>query len=130
MGELTWRVSLAKVPGFALLCLARPLEDMKILSVDDKVENLYLLEAMFKGADCDCQVVSAHNGVEALEALGREKFDLIISDILMPQMDGFELCRQVKQRDNFRHIPFIFYTATYTEKKDEELGLRLGASRF
>jgi len=103
---------------------------MKILSVDDKVENLYLLEAMFKGADCDYQVVSAHNGVEALEVLGRDKFDLIISDILMPQMDGFELCRQVKQRDDLRHIPFIFYTATYTEKKDEELGLRLGASRF
>jgi signal transduction histidine kinase len=101
---------------------------MKILSVDDKVENLYLLEAMLKGAGY--QVVSAHNGVEALQQLGQEKFDLIISDILMPQMDGFELCHLVKQRDDLRHIPFIFYTATYTDKKDEEFGLRLGASRF
>jgi PAS domain S-box-containing protein len=103
---------------------------MKILSVDDKIENLYLLEAMLKGAGCGYQVVSAHNGVEALQQLGQDKFDLIISDILMPQMDGFELCHRVKQRDDLRHIPFIFYTATYTEKKDEELGLRLGASRF
>ena len=103
---------------------------MKILSVDDKVENLYLLESMLKGAGCGYEVVSAHNGVEALQKLEQEKFDLIISDILMPQMDGFELCHQVKQRDDLRHIPFIFYTATYTEKKDEELGLRLGASRF
>jgi PAS domain S-box-containing protein len=103
---------------------------MKILSVDDKVENLYLLETMLKGADCGYQVESAHNGVEALDALGRDKFDLIISDILMPQMDGFELCHRVKQRDDLRHIPFVFYTATYTEKKDEELGFRLGASRF
>jgi signal transduction histidine kinase len=101
---------------------------MKILSVDDKVENLYLLEAMLKGAGY--QVVSAHNGVEALQLLGQDKFDLIISDILMPQMDGFELCHRVKQSAVLRHIPFIFYTATYTEKKDQELGLRLGASRF
>src|SRR5436190_7936670 len=103
---------------------------MKILSVDDKVENLYLLESMLNSAGCGYKVVSAHNGVEALQKLDQEKFDLIISDILMPQMDGFELCHQVKQREDLRHIPFVFYTATYTEKKDEELGLRLGASRF
>ena len=101
---------------------------MKILSVDDRVENLYLLEAMLKGAGY--QVVSAHNGVEALQQLGQNKFDLIISDILMPQMDGFELCHRVKEQQDLCHIPFIFYTATYTEKRDEELGLRLGASRF
>jgi len=103
---------------------------MKILSVDDKVENLYLLESMLRSAGCGYEVVCAHNGVEALQKVTGEKFDLIISDILMPQMDGFEFCQQVKQREDLRHIPFIFYTATYTDKKDEELGLRLGASRF
>jgi len=103
---------------------------MKILSVDDKVENLYLLESILNGSGSGYQVVSAHNGIEALQKLDQEKFDMIISDILMPQMDGFELCHQVKQRPDLCHIPFIFYTATYTEKKDEELGLRLGASRF
>jgi len=123
MGMLSYRVRLATVLLFKG-------GDMKILSVDDKVENLYLLEAMLKGAGCGYQVVSAHNGVEALQELGQDKFDLIISDILMPQMDGFELCHQIKRRDDLRHIPFIFYTATYTEKKDEELGLCLGASRF
>jgi signal transduction histidine kinase len=128
---------LAKARGLASACraklmngLRRKNKNMKILSVDDKVENLYLLEAMLKSAGRDYEVVSAHNGIEALEKLDQDKFDLIISDILMPQMDGFELCRQVKQRDELRHVPFIFYTATYTEKKDEELGLRLGASRF
>ncbi len=103
---------------------------MKILCVDDKPENLYLLESMLKGAACGYEVVCAHNGVEALKKLEQDKINLIISDILMPQMDGFELCHQVKLRTETRHIPFIFYTATYTEKKDEELGLRLGASRF
>jgi signal transduction histidine kinase len=103
---------------------------MKILTVDDKVENLYLLESMLRGAGCGYEVVTAQNGVEALQKLDQEKFDLIISDILMPEIDGFELCRRVKEREDLRQIPFIFYTATYTEKKDEELGLRLGASRF
>jgi signal transduction histidine kinase len=103
---------------------------MKILTVDDNVENLYLLEAMLRGAGCGYKVVCAHNGVEALQKLEKEKCDLIVSDILMPQMDGFELCRQVKRGEDSRHIPFIFYTATYTENKDVEFGMRLGASRF
>src|SRR5687768_9043101 len=101
---------------------------MRILSVDDKVENVYLLESMLHGFGYE--VVSAHNGIEALQKLREGGIDLIITDILMPQMDGFELCHQVKHHPTFRDIPFIFYTATYTERKDEELGLRLGASRF
>src|SRR6516164_5585411 len=103
---------------------------MKILIVDDNVENLYLLEAMLRGAGSTYEVVCAPNGVEALQKLEQQKFHLIISDILMPQMDGFELCRQVKQRENLRHLPFFFYTAAYTENKDVEFGLSLGASRF
>lgn len=100
---------------------------MKILSVDDNPENRYLLESVLHNG---FQVTSVNNGVEALEKLRQEPFDLILADILMPQMDGFELCRQVKHSEALRRIPFVFYTATYTEKKDEELGLALGASRF
>jgi CheY-like chemotaxis protein len=99
-----------------------------ILVVDDKAENRYLLEAMLRGAGY--AVVSAENGVEALHALGKQHIDLIVSDILMPQMDGFRLCREVKSDEKLKPIPFVFYTATYTDTKDEELGLSLGASRF
>jgi signal transduction histidine kinase len=101
---------------------------MKILSVDDNNENLYLLESMLRTSGYE--VDSAHNGVEALNKLEHEPVDLIVSDILMPQMDGFELCREVKKREELRRIPFVFYTATYTDPKDEALALRLGASRF
>jgi CheY-like chemotaxis protein len=49
---------------------------------------------------------------------------------MLPEMDGFELCRRVKTDNRLRTIPFIFYSAVYVEKKDEELALQLGASRF
>ena len=56
--------------------------------------------------------------------------DMIVSDIMMPEMDGFELCLRVKNDETLKHIPFIFYTATYLDTEDEELGLHLGASQY
>ncbi|GAI95570.1 unnamed protein product, partial [marine sediment metagenome] len=73
---------------------------------------------------------AAKDGVEALDKLKKEPIGIIISDILMPRMDGFQLCRECKKDDSLKKIPFIFYTATYTEKKDEEFALSLGVERF
>ncbi len=101
---------------------------MKILSADDNQSNLYLIEALLKTRNYE--VTSVTNGQEAMQRLEREPFDLIITDILMPVMDGFQLCREVKKREALRDIPVIIYTATYTEEKDRDLALKLGASRF
>jgi CheY-like chemotaxis protein len=101
---------------------------MKILSVDDKAENLYMLEALLRGHGHD--VDSASNGVTALQLAERGGYDLIISDILMPRMDGFQLCRELKKDERLRHIPFVFYTATYTDPRDASFALSLGADRF
>ncbi|MCX5707361.1 MAG: PAS domain S-box protein [Candidatus Omnitrophica bacterium] len=101
---------------------------MKILIVDDNKQNLLLLEAMLKGGGH--AVVSAGNGIIALEILGKEKIDMIISDILMPGMDGFKLCVKCKEDEKLRAIPFIFISSSYTEAKDEEFGKSLGADAF
>jgi CheY-like chemotaxis protein/K+-sensing histidine kinase KdpD len=100
----------------------------RALIVDDAPQNRYLLEALLRGHGY--QVTSTTNGAEALEAARRRLPDLVISDILMPVMDGFSLCRVWKQDAQLKFVPFVFYTATYTDPKDEQLALSLGADRF
>jgi putative nucleotidyltransferase with HDIG domain len=101
---------------------------MKILVVDDMEEGLYMLETILTGSGYE--VITAKDGVEALGKLKRKSIDMIISDILMPRMDGFQFCRKCKKDPNLKNIPFIFYTATYVNKKDEKFALSLGAERF
>ena len=101
---------------------------LKILIVDDLQENRYLLEAMLSAQGFETE--SASNGIEALEHLKKQHFDAIISDLLMPKMDGFQLIRTCKKDPGLRKIPFIIYTATYTDKKDVDFGLSLGAARY
>jgi PAS domain S-box-containing protein len=99
-----------------------------ILIVDDKTENLYLLQSLLNSSGF--RTISARNGAEALGLLRNSIPDLIITDILMPVMDGFTLCRECKSDEILKNIPFFFYSATYTDSKDEEYALSLGADRF
>lgn len=101
----------------------------RALIADDHTENLYFLEVLLKGSGFD-PVETAENGATALEMARIHKPDLIISDILMPVMDGYALCRELKADPYLKDVPFVFYTATFTTAKDEALALSLGADRF
>jgi len=101
---------------------------MKILIVEDDVSSRVFLERALLSQGYT--VESAANGVQALEKAVLSPPDLIISDIMMSEMDGFELCRRVKTDERLRTIPFVFYTATYIDQKDEKLAMAIGASSF
>ncbi|MFH0967944.1 MAG: response regulator, partial [Methanobacteriota archaeon] len=101
---------------------------MIVLIVDDQFINRYLLEKLLQGYGFD--VVVAEDGFDALEKVKTNGIDLIISDILLPRMDGFQFCRNIKTNPVYMHIPFIFYTAAYTEKKDRDFAESLGADRY
>ncbi|MBI3150489.1 MAG: response regulator [Betaproteobacteria bacterium] len=98
------------------------------LVVDDKLENRYLLRALLTGNGFE--VTEANDGQAALEEARKRLPDILISDLLMPVMDGYTLLREWKADEHLRRIPFIVYTATYTEPKDEKLALDLGADAF
>jgi response regulator RpfG family c-di-GMP phosphodiesterase len=100
----------------------------KILIVDDLSQNLYMLEVLLKTNGFE--VETATNGIEALEVAQKNLPELIISDILMPGMDGFSLIHAWKTNERLKNIPFIFYTATYTNLKDEKLAIGLGADAY
>jgi len=101
---------------------------MRILVVEDTDDIRDLLVDLLEvdGYTVD----SAINGIEGLEKALASPPDLIISDILMPEMDGFEFCKNVKKEPQLMNIPFIFYTATYTDPRDQRFALSLGADRF
>ena len=101
---------------------------MKILVVDDMEDFLYMVETILK--ENGYEAVTAKDGIEALDKLKEESMDMIISDILMPRMDGYQFCRECKKDPHLKEIPFIFYFATYTSKKDEEFALSLGAEKY
>ncbi|HWQ10482.1 MAG TPA: PAS domain-containing protein, partial [Holophaga sp.] len=100
----------------------------RILIADDNATSRRMLEALLGGQGH--QTLSAGNGEVALELAHREPPDLVISDILMPVVDGFELCRTWKSDDQLKAIPFLLYTASYIDVEDERFALSLGADRF
>jgi CheY-like chemotaxis protein len=101
---------------------------MKILIVDDVPANRRLLRAVLETQGFG--VIEASNGVEGLALLEPESVNAIISDILMPDMDGYRFCEEVRRNKCFRHLPFIIYTSTYTSAADEKLALAMGADKY
>jgi len=100
----------------------------RILIVDDNKANLYLLRSLLEGHGY--AVDEAPHGADALAIAHQNPPDLILSDLLMPVMDGYTLLRRWRADAQLRDIPFVVYTATYTEPRDERLAHALGADVF
>lgn len=99
----------------------------RVLVVDDILPNVKLLEAKLSSEYYD--VITASNGKEALEKAAKESPDLILLDVMMPEMDGFEVCRRVKADPVTAHIPVVMVTAL-TDTEDKVRGLEAGADDF
>lgn len=99
-----------------------------LLVVDDIPDILRLLEATltFKGY----RVVTARNGQEALDAIQQEHPALVIADILMPKIDGFNLVHRIRLNPKTREIPVVFLSATYVTPEDKEFAMAIGVTRF
>ena len=95
----------------------------KILVVDDELLNIEVMSGTLEDLG---EVLFATNGAEAIDLCLREKPDIIILDIMMPEMDGFEVCRRLKQMPETSSIPIIFATAM-TDNTDEAKGFEIGS---
>ena len=99
----------------------------KILLVDDEPNIVLLLETRLKANGFD--VVSAADGLAALEAVKKEKPDLIILDLMLPKMDGYKVCGLLKKDTRFSKIPILIFTAR-AQAEDVKLGQELGADAY
>ncbi|HRW47425.1 MAG: PAS domain S-box protein [Caldilinea sp.] len=99
-----------------------------ILVVDDNETQRYLSRTILQAVGYE--VITAENGAEALEAARSSPPDLIISDVLMPVMDGFMFRRACRAEPALNAIPFMIYTATYLDARDETLAYQLGVTRY
>jgi PAS domain S-box-containing protein len=102
--------------------------DFTILVVDDNDTLLKLSRDTF--VFCGYNVLTARDGEEAMIILANENVDLVVTDILMPNVDGYMLCFKIRSDDRLRDIPVMIYTATYTSASDEALASEIGADRF
>lgn len=106
---------------------AEAVEDAyKVLIVEDNAELLMLMSHLLRAK---YRVTTAHDGVEALEKMRKSDQDLIISDVMMPRMDGNKLTKIVKSDPDLRHLPIILLTAK-TQEEDKQKSLKLGADDY
>ncbi len=99
----------------------------RILVVDDDEMVLMALDELLKPEGYEVHTVASGN--EALQKLEHGAYDLIMTDVIMPEMDGFELCKRIREKEKYREIPVVFLTAK-TRDEDRVRGLEAGANLF
>ena len=103
-----------------------PLPTARLLIVDDDPNNVRLLASIF---DQDYDILFALNGLEAIDISLRERPDLIILDVMMPDLDGYTVCKTIKNHPHTKDIPIVFLTA-HCDAEEEIRGLEMGAADF
>lgn len=102
----------------------------KILAIDDSADNLIVISALLKNLIPDCEVLTAATGTEGLNKAAVFEPDAILLDIIMPEIDGYEICCSLKSNNVTRHIPIIMITAVETDTSSRIKGLECGADAF
>lgn len=102
----------------------------KILAIDDQVDNLITIKAVIKSRIQNCDVITALSGKDGIEIAIKEQPDTILLDIIMPDMDGYETCKRLKENELTKHIPVIMVTAIKTDSDSRVKGLNIGADAF
>lgn len=103
---------------------------IKILAIDDNPDNLVILNALIQETFLTAEVLMATDGQMGLDLARREDPDVVLLDILMPSMDGYEVCRRLKADSMLRDIPVVFVTAIKAERSSRILALECGAEAF
>lgn len=100
----------------------------KILVVEDSPTTMEMKCSILEGAGYE--ILRATEGIEAIQKVQEEKPDLVLLDIKLPDMDGYQICRLLKKDEALKAIPVIMATASKLEKKDEFWGLQVGADAY
>src|SRR5437868_11726926 len=101
---------------------------MRVLVVDDSLARRRLLTALLDKAGHE--VLTAPNGAAALELLDSQPVEAVVSDVRMPRMDGFQLCRALRCDERWARLPFIFYSSIFIGERAQALGMDLGATAY
>jgi two-component system, cell cycle sensor histidine kinase and response regulator CckA len=129
-GYLTKPIDTRRLPQQVAAFIAAPAAPSlrRILIVEDVATNRKLLRATLEAEGYE--VLEAADGALALEQLEREAVDGIVTDILMPNMDGYRLCYEIRSNKRLCKLPVIVYTNTYTSARDEQVALEMGADGY
>lgn len=114
-------------PSFDIDTSAVDLSEATVLVVDDNEQNLELVQAYLESLPC--RILAARDGIEAMAAIEREKPDLVLLDVMMPRMSGFEVCQKVKSNPATRDTVVVMVTALH-EVGDMERAVECGCDDF
>jgi len=102
----------------------------RVLAIDDQINNLKLIKTVLNKYIPDCEVLMAHTGEEGIDVAMKELPDAILLDIVMPEMDGFQVCKILKTNKSTSHIPVVFISAIINDSESIIKGLDIGADAF